>query len=675
MRRARSRKVQCPFCPTTFTRTEHLQRHLGSHGVGKAVTCPECGKEFMRKDVLKRHLVKCQLKGKTTAGDELMNAEVLRNIGHLDTPHRGRLEESEPAPTEATPHILLSTPSVPWADINFEDIRFLLDPTYSDLQGGDASRQMIPSAFGVPCINIDPADTFNFLARVANRENSLQWRYHCSLSDRQWAAQEASEAFDSLGNPPGMPLIVDVPPSYGRDTNSNPYPPPSHQIVEQIKNISRQSKITHAWSPQLEQACSRFFSARNLEKFNRIYWTAWHPHYPVIHKPTFSIEAAPVHLIAAMSIVGACFSPNENDRQNARLWLNSVEEMVFTSPYFGAMSLQDPALINVHDIVQLLQAAYCVSSFQISEGSKASQQRIRRQRFGSIVSLARDLNLFSIAHDNIDSIREGDFCWESFIATEECIRTMLFIYINDTGFSIFSNLPQRTRIQEMALDMACPEACFQAQSASECFDGIKTWTSHALWRGGRKRLRLCDIVEVILCSDLNQHMQAYLAHLGILNLFIVCHALISEALHLNTLFSINIPLDGMRRAIHNWKAAWNHRYVITDNFGLQKEEDRIVAQPADAWHRVGFFQNAAEYWLLVHILIDRIEEQQRCRQDRVAAGASDGTRDMDAATAGSSEGGSSARPYAPSKCDSPTMVDLKHLIMEHHRQFRGDGQS
>ncbi|KAL2809387.1 hypothetical protein BJX63DRAFT_423902 [Aspergillus granulosus] len=650
MRRARSRKVQCPFCPTTFTRTEHLQRHLGSHGVGKAVTCPECGKEFMRKDVLKRHLAKCQLKLKTRT-DPPDSPEPDRQQEIEQAAPQGHLKQSEAGATEPTQYMLPSTPSADtWGEINFEDIRFLFDPTYPELQREDCSKQIMPSAFGVPCINIDPADTFNFLARIANKETaSLRGRYHCSLSDRQWAELEAS------GSPADAPGVDSI------DT----YPPPSYQIVQQIKIVSQQSKITHTWSPQLERDCTRFFSPGNLEKFTLIYWTAWHPHYPVIHKPTFSIAAAPVHLTAAMSIIGACFSPNENDRQNAKLWLNSVEEMVFTSPYFGDISLQDLALINIRDIVQLLQAAYCVSSFQISEGSKVSQQRIRRQRFGSIVSLARDLNLFSIVHDrNINSLCGRDFCWESFVATEECIRTMLFIYIHDIGFSIFSNLPQRTRIQEMALDMACPEACFQAQSASECFSAIKTWTSHPLWKCG-KRLR--DIVEVILCMDLNQEMQAYITHLGVLNLCIVCHALVSEALQLNALLSINIPLQPIRRAIHNWKAAWNQRYVIQDNFGLPKEEDRIVARPGDAWRRVGFFQNAAEYWLLVHILIDRIEEQQWTRQDRVTSDAPD-CSDM----AGTSVAISTTRPYTPSRCDSPTMVDLKHLIMEHHRRFGAD---
>lgn len=89
-----------------------------------------------------------------------------------------------------------------------------------------------------------------------------------------------------------------------------------------------------------------------------------------------------------MCIIGACFSPNENDRISAKLWLNSVEEMVFTNPYLGDIILLDEATVNVREIVQLLQAAYCVSTFQISEGSKVSQRRIRRQRFNMVVSVS-----------------------------------------------------------------------------------------------------------------------------------------------------------------------------------------------------------------------------------------------------------------------------------------------
>lgn len=98
-------------------------------------------------------------------------------------------------------------------------------------------------------------------------------------------------------------------------------------------------------------------------------------------------------------------------------------------------------------------------------------------------------------------------------------RTILFIYIHDTGFAIFSNYPPRTRIQEMSLGMACPEACFQAQTATECLSAIRTWTAHPLW-GCRRTLR--DIVKVMFCKDINLDVRAYISHLGILNLWIVC---------------------------------------------------------------------------------------------------------------------------------------------------------
>jgi hypothetical protein len=109
----------------------------------------------------------------------------------------------------------------------------------------------------------------------------------------------------------------------------------------------------------------------------------------------------------------------------------------------------------------------------------------------------------------------------------------------------------------------------------------------------------------------------------------------------------------MRRAIHNWKLAWNQRYVLQDNFGLPKEEDRFLVRPEDSWRRVGFFQNASEYWLLLNILVRRIEEEQRDRHDQ--------SERPDIVP---------VRPYMPSRCDSPPMADLKHLILEHHRQFR-----
>ncbi|QMW33472.1 hypothetical protein G4B84_008903 [Aspergillus flavus NRRL3357] len=626
--------------------------------------------------------------------------------------HQHSIEEDDTEETETSGPCLLPDSSLAelrWSDRHFEDIQLLLDPILFDKVEHNHALQL-PSAVGVPCIDIDPADTFSFLARISSKESaSLQTRYDCSsLLKRGWEGQGMSgdsiekqgvlpfpvpassltDTWPSANTPRGSwPGVSDnlaaviCDPWYHGWLSSAQVPQslrPAYEIIHQIRTLSQNSTIMHTWSQQVEGDCIRFFSPSNLQRFISIYWTAWHPHYPVIHKPTFSITSAPAHLTAAMAVMGACFSQNANDNHNVKLWLNSVEEMVFSNRYFGDLMLQDPATVNIRDIVQLLQAAYCVCTFQISEGSHISRRRIRRQRFSMVVSLARDLNLFSIKHKDLDNVRGGDFCWETFIATEECIRTMLFIYIHDTGFAIFSNYPPRTRIQEMSLGMACPEACFQAQTATECLSAIRTWTAHPLW-GCRRTLR--DIVKVMFCKDINLDVRAYISHLGILNLWIVCSAsqkpfdsvplhiserlltvicaaLCAEAFQINSLISVDTQLQPMRTAIHNWKLAWNQRFAIQDSFGLPKEEDTMFVGIEDHWRRLGFFQNASEYWLLLNILIRRIDERQRNRDDLSVQSDVELTSSV------------IDRPYTPSRCDSPTMEDLNNLISEHHRQFK-----
>ncbi|ETS75801.1 hypothetical protein PFICI_12745 [Pestalotiopsis fici W106-1] len=50
-----SAKHQCPRCPCTFKRIEHLNRHVKSHTSQKAFICDVCFKEFARSDILHRH--------------------------------------------------------------------------------------------------------------------------------------------------------------------------------------------------------------------------------------------------------------------------------------------------------------------------------------------------------------------------------------------------------------------------------------------------------------------------------------------------------------------------------------------------------------------------------------------------------------------------------------------
>lgn len=94
-------------------------------------------------------------------------------------------------------------------------------------------------------------------------------------------------------------------------------------------------------------------------------------------------------------MLGACVSPDPTDNEDAKMWFNCVEEMVFTDDDF-CRDIDPPAVVDVespvstpdnHNKLQALQAAYLVCLYQNWEGTDASKRRIRRHRFSTVVSV------------------------------------------------------------------------------------------------------------------------------------------------------------------------------------------------------------------------------------------------------------------------------------------------
>ncbi|KAK6819086.1 hypothetical protein RU639_008324 [Aspergillus parasiticus] len=125
---------------------------------------------------------------------------------------------------------------------------------------------------------------------------------------------------------------------------------------------------------------------------------------------------------------------------------------------------------------EALQAAYFVGLFQNWEGSDTTKRRIRRGRYDTVIAVTRDLHLASAArHDShlVDDITQ--FEWQRFVQIEERIRTSSFVFLLDTAFVIFNNRPPRMFIAELTMNVNCPEAAFQAESASDCFFHLNEW--------------------------------------------------------------------------------------------------------------------------------------------------------------------------------------------------------
>ncbi|THU91378.1 hypothetical protein K435DRAFT_234557 [Dendrothele bispora CBS 962.96] len=58
---------KCPVCQATFTRPQHVARHMRSHTGDRPYKCQHCGDQFARSDLLSRHVNKCH------AGEKPLN--------------------------------------------------------------------------------------------------------------------------------------------------------------------------------------------------------------------------------------------------------------------------------------------------------------------------------------------------------------------------------------------------------------------------------------------------------------------------------------------------------------------------------------------------------------------------------------------------------------------------
>jgi hypothetical protein len=145
---------------------------------------------------------------------------------------------------------------------------------------------------------------------------------------------------------------------------------------------------------------------------------------------------------------------------------------------------------------------------------------------------ARDIGITAAQHLNYSDQGRHEFDWKEYAAREELIRLALplhpngtrltipsvftWIFLLDTAFVIFNNLPPRMVIKEMRMHMATPESCFQATTADECHQQIQLFlpARSIYWT-----ISFRGSFESICKDELSHTIRQLLASLGPSNLF------------------------------------------------------------------------------------------------------------------------------------------------------------
>lgn len=297
-------------------------------------------------------------------------------------------------------------------------------------------------------------------------------------------------------------------------------------------------------------------------------------------------------------------SPSIEDWDKARLWFNAVEEAVFVSDDFCDDSIVFPGHTPSLAKIQALQAAYIVCLYQNWEGTDQSKRRIRRHRFSTLVSVARDIGIQNAKH--IPQPSTSYFDWHDFAAREQLIRVFLWIFLLDTAFVIFNNLPPRMVIKEMNMSLACCEAIFQASSSDNALEILRRESFREGTESFEDSLSLDQATAVLCSNELDTQTITKLAHLGPLNLFVMTSSLHSMLFQYQNSFIFEGQLVPLRNALDSLKAVWS---LYLQKYAHSAEHAPIASEVLTSdnmWRRIGFVKHASEYWLLASLLLDRM---------------------------------------------------------------------
>ncbi len=128
------------------------------------------------------------------------------------------------------------------------------------------------------------------------------------------------------------------------------------------------------------------------------YFSNYHRHCPILHRPTFQPTLAPEPLLLACIALGAMYSYPEKVAWMKSL-LDLIEHNIFLLPavrdeYYctnGYLQALDEEALNYH--FQTFQGAYLLVVVQYFSGNMAGRRRARRQRYCTVLNVSLPLVL------------------------------------------------------------------------------------------------------------------------------------------------------------------------------------------------------------------------------------------------------------------------------------------
>jgi hypothetical protein len=188
------------------------------------------------------------------------------------------------------------------------------------------------------------------------------------------------------------------------------------ELLSQLRSQYETSVDTHSPSAVAFpiDLAKTIFSTENLSYYTSAYFNYVHPHFPLIHRPTFDMQSSSLPLLLAIFLNGSALCVPQDDALSARQFFGLGEEYIFELLH---RLVADSDQASTHDI-QTVQAALLILSLQSCSNDPRVRSRILVNRHPDLVASARSLGLTGI----LRSTRSEAGDWRQFIGEETRVR-------------------------------------------------------------------------------------------------------------------------------------------------------------------------------------------------------------------------------------------------------------
>ncbi|KAL4952491.1 hypothetical protein BDW69DRAFT_200695 [Aspergillus filifer] len=560
MKASLSTVLVCLVCHETFRRAEHLKRHALTHNDERPHICQYCNLQYKRSDALRRHWKTCS---------ERIAA------GH-DIPRRSLSGKRKQACDSCTSRKRACSTGMPCdecamrqTECTYHRAHRQRAVTFEEPQNTTLSEQVSKSGSS-KIARESPANQnprFGFLANFT-KATSLNEAYSYrppdtampSVGDIEWDSQVGYVDSSATSNPFDL-YLNEFSLDLGADATFMVTGAEHASIIHKandlwvsIQHTSLENRM-HQPKPSSTEWFS-FFSPINVARYLHLFWSRWYQHCPIVHKATFVLAHCSPLLLVTMTLIGACMSSRSSDHDAARQFLDVIEELIFShslfmeSPRHGVSSEN---LLQTRENIQVLQATCFMCLLQKWEGSSTAKLRMQRHRFTAFVATTRAMGLSQVAHPVAEpdaSLSVED--WYNYALKAQMLRTFNHVFLLDSAFVIFHNSVPRMVLQEMTIDLTCPEDVFQAASLEHFKDALQRHESRT------PPPLLTDCVRNLCAEAPNAEVIAHLHSQSALNLFTIATAVHGLIFHQLRAFSpLPLATAPLKRALDRWEEAWN----------------------------------------------------------------------------------------------------------------------